>query len=140
MRIDSAGWTHVGRRGARPVGARSAAVAHVGDSRLYRLREGRLEALTRDHSMLEQGRAAGVAEALVQEAYAAGGRDNISAIVVGGRSRACMMEKIRWNPVGEVFKWDGGTGKWEFQAACKPQKPSTLSTMLPPPKCSPELR
>jgi len=134
---------------ALALGARSAAVAHVGDSRLYRLRDGRLEALTRDHSVLEemreagvetpgrgespyghvitralgtgnaeptvrrlevragdvyllcsdglyeplgpermasrlgQGRAAGVVEALVQEAYAAGGRDNITAIVVG---------------------------------------------------------
>lgn len=131
------------------LGARGAAVAHVGDSRLYRLRDGRLEALTRDHSILEemreagvetpargespyghvitralgtqhaeptvrrlevragdvfllcsdglyeplgperlasrlgQGNAAGTAEALVQEAYAAGGRDNITAIVVG---------------------------------------------------------
>jgi serine/threonine protein phosphatase PrpC len=129
-------------------GARSAAVAHVGDSRLYRLRDGQLEALTRDHSILEemrqagvetperresphghlitralgtdaaeptvqrlevragdvyllcsdglyeplgpkrlaarlgQGNAAGVAEALVEEAYAAGGRDNITAVVV----------------------------------------------------------
>lgn len=40
-------------------GERGAAVAHVGDSRLYRLREGRLEALTRDHSVLEELRAAG---------------------------------------------------------------------------------
>ncbi|HEX5746103.1 MAG TPA: protein phosphatase 2C domain-containing protein [Archangium sp.] len=134
---------------ALALGARGAAVAHVGDSRLYRLREGRLEVLTRDHSLLEemreagvetpgrgespyghvitralgtqnaeptvrrlevragdvyllcsdglyeplgperlaarlgQGSAAGVAEALVHEAYAAGGRDNITAIVVG---------------------------------------------------------
>lgn len=134
---------------ALALGARSAAVAHVGDSRLYRLRDGRLEALTRDHSILEemreagvetpgrgespyghvitralgtrnaeptvrrlevragdvyllcsdglyeplgperlasrlgQGRAAEVAEQLVQEAYAAGGRDNITALVVG---------------------------------------------------------
>jgi serine/threonine-protein kinase len=44
---------------APTLGARGAAVAHVGDSRLYRLREGRLEALTRDHSVLEEMRAAG---------------------------------------------------------------------------------
>lgn len=134
---------------ALALGARSAAVAHVGDSRLYRLRDGRLEALTRDHSVLEemreagaetpargespyghlitralgtknaeptvrrlevragdvyllcsdglyeplgpermasrlrQGSAAGVAERLVEDAFAAGGRDNITAIVVG---------------------------------------------------------
>ncbi|HYO51966.1 PP2C family protein-serine/threonine phosphatase [Archangium sp.] len=134
---------------ALALGSRSAAVAHVGDSRLYRMRDGRLEALTRDHSILEemreaggevpkrgespyghiitralgtenaeptvrrlgvrvgdvyllcsdglyeplgperlaarlgQGSAAGVAERLVEEAYAAGGRDNITAVVVG---------------------------------------------------------
>ena len=134
---------------ALALGARSAAVAHVGDSRLYRLRDGRLEALTRDHSVLEEMREAGVetpargespyghlitralgtrnaeptvrrlevragmctccartgctsrsgrsgwlhgwdravqrsvAERLVEDAFAAGGRDNITAIVVG---------------------------------------------------------
>jgi protein phosphatase len=35
------------------------AVAHVGDSRLYRLRGGRLERLTRDHSFEEELRARG---------------------------------------------------------------------------------
>jgi serine/threonine protein phosphatase PrpC len=45
---------------ALSLGPGGAAVAHVGDSRLYRLRDGRLEALTRDHSILEEMREAGV--------------------------------------------------------------------------------
>ncbi|MDY7232481.1 PP2C family protein-serine/threonine phosphatase [Hyalangium rubrum] len=45
---------------ALALGPHGAAVAHVGDSRLYRLRDGRLEALTRDHSITEEMRAAGM--------------------------------------------------------------------------------
>jgi serine/threonine protein phosphatase PrpC len=45
---------------ALALGRRGAAVAHVGDSRLYRLRGGQLEALTRDHSVTEEMRAAGL--------------------------------------------------------------------------------
>ncbi|WP_224364419.1 PP2C family protein-serine/threonine phosphatase [Hyalangium versicolor] len=45
---------------ALAVGRQGAAVAHVGDSRLYRLRGGQLEALTRDHSVMEEMRAAGL--------------------------------------------------------------------------------
>lgn len=45
---------------AMALGRRGAAVAHVGDSRLYRLRGGQLEALTRDHSVTEEMRAAGM--------------------------------------------------------------------------------
>ncbi len=42
------------------LGERGAAVAHVGDSRLYRLRAGKLETLTRDHSLIEELRDAGM--------------------------------------------------------------------------------
>ncbi len=36
-----------------------ALIGHVGDSRVYRLRDGRLEALTRDHSLYEELKATG---------------------------------------------------------------------------------
>jgi PPM family protein phosphatase len=42
------------------MGERGGAVSHVGDSRLYRLREGQLEAITRDHSVIEELRAVGL--------------------------------------------------------------------------------
>jgi serine/threonine protein phosphatase PrpC len=45
---------------ALALGRHGAAVAHVGDSRLYRLRGGKLEALTRDHSITEEMREAGM--------------------------------------------------------------------------------
>ncbi|QSQ19790.1 serine/threonine-protein phosphatase [Pyxidicoccus parkwayensis] len=45
---------------ALAVGEHGAAVAHVGDSRLYRLRAGKLETMTRDHSLIEELREAGM--------------------------------------------------------------------------------
>lgn len=45
----------------------------------------------------------------------------------------------RWNATGQVFKWSEGKMSWEFLATCTPQSPGALSTIIPPPKCSPEL-
>ncbi len=42
---------------------RKAVIAHVGDSRIYRLRNKRLAMLTRDHSLMEELRAAGLPDA-----------------------------------------------------------------------------
>lgn len=44
------------------VAEREAILAHVGDSRVYRLRDGRFTQLTRDHSLFEEVRAAGGAQ------------------------------------------------------------------------------
>jgi len=45
----------------------------------------------------------------------------------------------KWNLSGEVFRWSEPTKGWEFLATCVPQEPGTLSTTIPPPKCSPSV-
>jgi hypothetical protein len=45
----------------------------------------------------------------------------------------------KWNPAGEVFRWNEDKKQWEFQATCKPQPPPARSKLVLPPKCSPEL-
>ncbi|MCB9591711.1 MAG: serine/threonine-protein phosphatase [Sandaracinaceae bacterium] len=42
------------------IGETKAMIAHVGDSRVYRMREGEVSVLTRDHSLLNEMRAAGL--------------------------------------------------------------------------------
>jgi len=67
MRIESAGWTHVGRR------------SHNEDAWEARPELGLFVVA----AGLARGSAVEVAERLVEAAYAAGGRDNITALVVG---------------------------------------------------------
>ena len=45
----------------------------------------------------------------------------------------------KWNPAGEVFRWNEEKKRWEFQATCKPQPSPAHSELRLPPKCSPEL-
>lgn len=56
-------------------------VAHVGDSRLYRLRDGDLERLTRDHSFREEYPEVGVD---LRDSYRAGGSAVTRALGLGG--------------------------------------------------------
>jgi serine/threonine protein phosphatase PrpC len=57
-------------------------VAHVGDSRLYRMRQGRLEQITRDHSLVQQLLDAGTFQT-VQQAEAAGIGSNVLTRALG---------------------------------------------------------
>lgn len=49
---------------ALAVSGRSVVLAHVGDSRIYRLRGDALAPMTRDHSLYEEARAAGLADSM----------------------------------------------------------------------------
>jgi hypothetical protein len=46
----------------------------------------------------------------------------------------------KWNPAGEVFRWNEDTKNWEFQAICRPQSSGMFGTRTFPPQCSPELK
>ena len=60
--------------------------AHVGDSRLYRYRQGRLDCLTKDHSVVQQMVDDGFFESL-QEAREAGVKNNMLTRGLGADSR-----------------------------------------------------
>ena len=96
MRIDSAGWTHVGRRShdedawtARADLGLFVVADGLGGYEGGEGGDGLYEPLgpERIAARLGRGGAAAMAEALVEDAYAAGGHDNITAVVVGVRAR-----------------------------------------------------
>jgi protein phosphatase len=61
---------------------RSATIAHVGDSRIYRLRAGRIDRLTRDHSWVQDQVAAGLLSEI--EARRHPRRNLLSRAISGG--------------------------------------------------------
>jgi serine/threonine protein phosphatase PrpC len=82
---------------ALAVGDHGAAVAHVGDSRLYRLRAGTLEALTRDHSLIEELRDVGMEPP--------GGTENLRHLItraLGTDNAEPTVQRLRPEP-GDVF-------------------------------------
>lgn len=44
----------------------------------------------------------------------------------------------KWNRAGNVFHWDGERRRWQFQANCQPQPPSTFRPEGAPPVCAPK--
>lgn len=44
----------------------------------------------------------------------------------------------KWNQAGDVFRWDGGKKRWQFQATCRSQPPSAFRPQGAPPECAPE--
>jgi protein phosphatase len=68
---------------ALAVGDAQVAVAHAGDSRAYRLRGGALERLTRDHSVLEEMKAA--RPEMTEEEIAAFAHRNVVTRCLGGK-------------------------------------------------------
>lgn len=45
----------------------------------------------------------------------------------------------KWNPAGEVFRWNEKQARWEFQATCKPQSSTLLTDRALRPDCAPDL-
>src|SRR5918998_8322 len=91
---------------AAHVGEHDVAIAHVGDSRAYRLRGSEFVRLTEDHSLVEEMRRRG--QLTAQEA---GGRDNITVILfrleeVGGASDAAREQPTSAGGLGALTTAD----------------------------------
>lgn len=82
---------------ALAVSEHGAAVAHVGDSRLYRLRAGTLESLTRDHSLIEELREAGMTPP-----GGPGGWRHLITRALGTDNAEPTVQRLRTEP-GDVF-------------------------------------
>ncbi|NVJ02146.1 serine/threonine-protein phosphatase [Myxococcus sp. AM009] len=82
---------------ALAVSEHGAAVAHVGDSRLYRLRAGKLEPLTRDHSLIEELRDAGM-----EPPKGSGNLRHLITRALGTENAEPTVQRL-WAEPGDVF-------------------------------------
>ncbi len=76
--------------------------AHVGDSRLYRLRDGKLQCLTRDHSLIQDVLEAGIF-ANRKEAMAAGVGENVLTRSLGLRLEVDVDVSEQYVEPGDLF-------------------------------------
>lgn len=76
--------------------------AHVGDSRIYRIRDGRMSQLTRDHSMIQELVDQGMFES-VDEARAAGVKNNVLMRGLGIEPLVQVDESVIDVQAGDLF-------------------------------------
>lgn len=87
--------------GAIALGETQAVIAHVGDVRVYRLRAGKLARLTRDHSVLEEMRAA--RPDMTDEEAAAFAHRNVVTRALGSKDDVEPTVALRSLAAGDVF-------------------------------------
>jgi protein phosphatase len=93
---------------AMAVGEKQVAIAHAGDSRAYRLREGEFKKLTRDHSIAEEMRAA--RPEMTEE--------ELMASPTGTSSCAAWAARTSWNPTSTSTRWRRATSTCCARTAC----------------------